>query len=367
MTLADAFVSKRNNFTAVRLLAALAVVLSHAFYISTGVTESEPLISSTGLSLGGHAVNLFFGISGCLILASWERHPDPLRFALARTLRIMPALIVAACVMVVSGMWLTQLPLTDYLTSSKLGAFLLKAFSFNARATLPGVFESQVPTNIVLMTIWTLKYEVAAYLGVLVFGLIGLTRSRFFYPVALTVCIAAEVALALWPEIAQKHTSLPHFARFGFCFVLGMSAWRFRAYVRLDGTLFLVAIAALATATLFGGLPRALLYPAEIYAGLWVALSPRLPVVGWLQQTDLSYGIYLYGWPISQALQVQWPGVGMPSLVALSMVLAVGAAALSWIMVERPSVRALPRMTAWAMMRATKPIIVAPSQNPSNG
>jgi peptidoglycan/LPS O-acetylase OafA/YrhL len=355
MTLAEAFVSKRNNFTLVRLLAALAVVVSHSFYISTGLTDSEPLISSTGLSLGGHAVNVFFGISGFLILASWERHPDALRFALARLFRIMPALMVAACVMVLAGMWLTQMPVMAYLASSELEFFLLKTMTFNARATLPGVFQHQEPTDTVFMTIWTLKYEVFAYLGVLLAGLTGAIRYRLFYPAVLLLCAAAITALALSPQIATAHVSLPHFARFGSCFALGMCAWHFRRVIPVTSGWMAVSATVMLAAVATGKLHLALLYPAEIYAALWLALSPRLPVSPGFGDIDLSYGIYLYGWPISQIVQGIWPNIGIVGLSCSSMILASGVAWCSWLAVERPALRALPVALGWRRGRAPRP------------
>ena len=53
-----------NSFGLLRLLAACAVVISHAWTIVGGETVPEPLQTSTGFTLGWHAVNLFFSLSG---------------------------------------------------------------------------------------------------------------------------------------------------------------------------------------------------------------------------------------------------------------------------------------------------------------
>jgi peptidoglycan/LPS O-acetylase OafA/YrhL len=54
----------------------------------------------------------------------------------------------------------------------------------------------------------------------------------------------------------------------------------------------------------------------------------------------LSYGVYIVGWPISQTLVWLSPGIGTVHLVATSIVLALGLAALSWHLIEKPSLRA---------------------------
>ncbi|MDB5511725.1 MAG: hypothetical protein JWR08_1208, partial [Enterovirga sp.] len=72
-SLGDALARPANAFTAVRLALAVAVVLSHAFSVTTGRVEDEPLARLTGFTLGEHAVNGFFAISGFLVTMSFCR------------------------------------------------------------------------------------------------------------------------------------------------------------------------------------------------------------------------------------------------------------------------------------------------------
>src|SRR5438309_4068954 len=87
---------RANNFDALRLLAALSVVFSHSFLIAEGSEANEPFVRITGNQciLGLVGVFVFFVISGYLVTESYCRHPAPGRFALRRTLRIYPGLIV---------------------------------------------------------------------------------------------------------------------------------------------------------------------------------------------------------------------------------------------------------------------------------
>ena len=90
--LAHHLAPQSNNFNAVRLGAALAVVVSHAFPLATGVSATEPLVGVTYFTLGQHAVNLFFMLSGLVVAASLDRSPSYPTFAQRRLLRVLPGL-----------------------------------------------------------------------------------------------------------------------------------------------------------------------------------------------------------------------------------------------------------------------------------
>src|SRR5262249_23034244 len=108
---------RRNNFDALRLLAASAVIFSHAFLLATGEEAGEPLMSLTGgqAILGIVGGFVFFVISGYLVTQSWEETGSLPRFAAKRALRLYPAL--AACLLVLTfglGPAVTKLAATDY-------------------------------------------------------------------------------------------------------------------------------------------------------------------------------------------------------------------------------------------------------------
>ena len=56
-------------------------------------------------------------------------------------------------------------------------------------------------------------------------------------------------------------------------------------------------------------------------------------------QIDLSYGIYIFGWPITQTLILTLPTIGTLALVTASLILAVSVALPSWFLIERPALR----------------------------
>ena len=117
MRLAERVGSRRNNFNALRLIAALMVLVSHCFALTN---HTEPLGSISGETLGELGVSIFFAISGFLIARSWCDDPVIGRFLLKRALRLIPALVVAVLVTaLVVGPLVTVLSPSGYFGSTR--------------------------------------------------------------------------------------------------------------------------------------------------------------------------------------------------------------------------------------------------------
>lgn len=333
-TLATAMARGFDNFGWLRLALAYAVVVSHAASVKTGQVNDEPLLALTGFTLGEHAVNGFFAISGFLVTMSYDRRGWR-DYVVARALRILPGLLAAVLlVALVFGAALTMLPFRSYLADPALWRFIsITLTSFKSTLPLPGVFEAN-PFRFPMGTVWTLKYEIFCYIGVLVAGLAGLMRARRIVLGLLAVLIIAAVAREVFAPDGGKgvETAL----RLPLIFLSGGAAWLWRDHIVLTrkGTLGLFAFAILLSGT---PLYKPVLYLATTSAMLVLALSPaltnRLPDM----KADLSYGVYLYGWPLQQALVALVPNVSGAELLLPSLVLTTAAAALSWYGVERPA------------------------------
>lgn len=343
-TIEAALARPHNGFAVTRLALALAVVVSHAFSVVTGRITDEPLVLSTGFSLGEHAVNGFFALSGFLVTMSFARRGWR-DYALARLLRIAPGLVVATlAVALLLGGALTTLPLPAYLAEPGLWRFVTGTLTtFKSNAALPGVFADN-PFRFPMGTVWTLKYEVLCYAGVLVAGVAGLLRPRLasaLVPAGLFVAILVVELL-----VPQPPKGLETALRLPFLFAAGAAFYIWRDRVRLS---WLAAVAIAATAALLADTfaYKALLFTADAYGVLVVALSPALARPAFDLRHDLSYGVYLYGWPVQQALRQLWPTGTSWLLLGPALALTMLVAAASWLAVERPALafkaRALDR------------------------
>lgn len=326
--LADAWASGRNNFNLIRLFAAWLVIYGHAWAI-TGSSGGDLVTRLTRFKFaGGVAVDGFFFISGFLIAASLERNTVRSYLA-ARALRILPALIVCVALSVfVLGPLLTTAayywrdPMTwNYLLSNST--------LWASRYTLPGVFES-LPQQAVNGSLWTLPIEARLYLALLVASLLGVLTTRRYTPLW-AIAMVAAYAFAAW------RNPLPEWlANYIWCtafFITGTLCWlhRERIHLRAWPLLPLLVIAALARGTPWFHLPY---FAIACYGTLWLAFVPKLPQI---RRNDLSYGLYLYGWPAAQLVQHSSPG-GPLHNVLWATLLAGMLAAASWFAIERPAI-----------------------------
>src|SRR4029077_21042188 len=106
-----------------------------------------------------------------------------------------------------------------------------------------------------------------------------------------------------------------------------------------DGRIALLALAGLALSVPLRQF--ILLFPIfGCYLALWLALNPRLPVIPAARFGDLSYGLYIYGWPVEEA--VMWLSGGRAAWWQVFLIAPPSApaiAVLSWALVARAMAR----------------------------
>lgn len=324
-----------NNLDLLRLMAACAVVVSHAWPLALGRGTHEPLEALLGLSLGGLAVLVFFFLSGLLVSASAARNrATPGRFVRARALRIFPglamALIVTAFLAQLSGASENIL---------ETGVYILRGLSLvSLQHEIPGAFSTTPYASVVNGPLWTLFYEVACY--ALIAGAIwtgGLDRwTGWAFALAATLMLWAfpePLAQIAPPALTYRLTTL---APLLLAFMTGAAFWRLRCKLLLD---WRIATGLALVSLPFIGQTIALPLHTLTLGYLICLLAFRLPVIK--LGGDISYGIYIYGWPVAQAL-VFWAGPLSPETLAILGLLAVfPIAAASWLCIEKPALSLL--------------------------
>jgi peptidoglycan/LPS O-acetylase OafA/YrhL len=183
-------------------------------------------------------------------------------------------------------------------------------------------------------TVWTLKYELFCYAGVLAFGLAGLMRFRIAGLALVVALLLGTIGLDILRPEAGKAVQTSF--RLTFLFAAGGALYLWREAARLS---WLVAALLAAAAWGSAGTPlyKGLLFAFEAYGVIWLALAPGLSHPALEPKADLSYGTYLYGWPIQQGLVQLLPGMAPLMLLLPAVALSLGLAALSWYLVEKPA------------------------------
>lgn len=335
-TLAATLDDRDNSYTLVRLFAASLVIVSHSFVVLTGSTDAQPL-SWAAYDLGAIAVNIFFVLSGVMISRSFALRPNLLKFAKARLLRIYPGLLFAAVVTaVVIGPIATELPLTTYWSHLETWIYPLRVAYEFAAAHLPDVFTNN-PRQDTNASLWTIKYELLAYLGFMIVAALGFTRRKWWLLLALAISAIAVISGIGMDGHHEAATG--SIARFSFCFVSGMVAYTWLDQMRLSPLAagIGVVVALSLSATPIGEIVSVWAFG---YAALTLG-SIVVPMPEKLRRTDISYGLYLYGWPVQQVIshRVNWGGAMVLAHIATTIVVAGLFATVSWFLIEKPALR----------------------------
>ena len=328
-----------NNFNLVRFLAAFAVLWSHSYALAID-SNHEPWVSWLGYTPAGVAVDAFFIASGFLVTASLLRLDDWKAFARARALRIFPALIVMSVLLTfVLGPIFTSRPLEVYFADSETWKFLVKNATIltGVKFKLTGVFDTNPMDRVVNGSLWTLPYELRCYivLALLYWAASWMQGDRLRRFVRIVVVLTVVALVGFWWAHATGYRHW-HTFRLFFMFFCGAGFWLFRDRIPVRGW-----IAAVLTILLLSSvaMPWSFfwIYPVTIaYVTLWFAYVPG----GWLRQFnrlgDYSYGVYIYAFPVQQAVIASIPGIGGEKTFVLSTLITLPLAVASWHFVEKP-------------------------------
>lgn len=357
--------TRANNFSTLRILFAVLVILSHSYELIDGNRSREILTRIFGtISFGSFAVDGFFVVSGYLIAQSYAGSTNT-AYLIKRILRIYPGFILAFIISVV---------LCEYVSFHSFTLSNIQVFHnivnliFLGGPILPNGYPG-FPFGDADGVMWTISYEFHCYLMLMLLGILGILRRRFLLLAVTSTLIAAY---ALYPDThppaafqdtssaiaatagwgtraAQVFLSLSRESpaedlRFAAIFLAGTCFYQFRtsvqyrpAFAGLAGLLVLACMFSSYLAepglAIFGG-----------YIVFWFALhAGEFRVSEFFNRTDLSYGIYLYSWPVQKVLIFTLHGIAPMLLFCLSLPLTAAVALASWTLIERPALRLKPR------------------------
>lgn len=331
----------RNNFGLLRLSFALCVLVSHSFELVDGNRSREPLTYLFGtISLGELGVAGFFIVSGYLIAQSLENSTSLRSYFWKRLLRIYPAFVVAfaLCIFVVG-------PLSGADMNAVTAAGWAKQFLEMLKLDmpdLPGAFAG-LHYPALNGSMWTIAYEFRCYLLLAVLGAVGLLRLRWLL-LSLTLIMLLFEAFHDFGDRAPLAylIGLPKDAlRLTALFLAGSLFYSFRDSVAY-GTGRVASMVALALIVcLFNSTTATLALPVlGGYLIFWFAFLDGTPLLNAINnRTDLSYGIYLYAWPVQSLLIKSVPGITPWSVILLTTMATVCLALLSWHFIEAPSLK----------------------------
>lgn len=337
---------KHNNFDFLRLVGAILVI----FYTSSAVLgnyTNEPIVRLTHgyFTTGNLGVAIFFIISGYLITKSWDQRRNIVKFVWARFLRLVPALVgVALFTIFIIGPLTTHQNIIEYFTNSLTWGYLKIVTVFFPTYSLPGVFIHN-STDKVNGALWTLPIESTMYLVILIIGALGILKKKRF----ITLMTLLVLGLYLYVNIHVIHAILPlasndiidtlkYYANsmqlvYPLFFLIGSMYYLYKDKIKFDMRFVLLASIILVLSFWGGELILLTLYICLPYIVLGLAFNSLPMINGIGKRADISYGLYIYHFPVQQTL-VNFFRFDSLTLFVISLIITVPLAWLSWHLIE---------------------------------
>ncbi len=313
------------GFDYLRIGLSAGVVIQHCILESNAVS-GKLVLGNTFLWY--FILPAFFALSGYLVIGSLFRNSIA-QFAVLRVLRIVPALAVEITLSALFlGVMFTQLPLVNYFTSQEFFTYFLNIIGV-IHYTLPGVFNGEA----VNAQLWTIPYELRCYIFLIGVALITLNFQRLqkYFPIAM-VSLATLLTVR---EVLKFQVGSGGFNVDGrsleLAFLWGCNIYLYRDRLPFSMPLILASLAL--------GVILLEIYETRYLGVVFIAYStvtfgllklPRIPF------GDLSYGLFLFHYPIMQTLRLEFGVTNSLILTASTLTLSTLFGFASWKLIEKP-------------------------------
>jgi peptidoglycan/LPS O-acetylase OafA/YrhL len=323
-----------NNLDLARIILACLVIVGHSEAINgSGIYWIDPIEHFFKFTYsGGFAVKLFFFISGLVVTNSYLSKKSAVYFIISRIFRIIPALLFVLVVTVfVFGIVLTKFELLDYLSKLDYLIYIRRNLVFYSYYLLPGVFNENLYPNIINGSFWSLRYEVACYIVLLILFVILGKRNKYYMiiPVVLIfidTLLPTRLLLSFIDDNPEKYLLPISFAYGAFLAILSDKV-KIGIYAVILSILVFVALKNSSYADV------AFLFAS---CNILVFLSSRSFVLKLKPKYDISYGIYLWGFLIQQTIFYYFGHLYIGFHCLIGIVLSTLLALITFIFIEKP-------------------------------
>lgn len=324
-----------------RYLLAMAVLIAH-FNVVFGTRYSFPISSY-------NAVGAFFSLSGFLLYGSYVRNATPGRYFRKRLRRILPPYLFIVFLCAIGLSLVSLCGVKEYFSSSGFWKYLCyNSIFMNFMAPdLPGVFVGS-PVQAVNGSLWTMKVEIMLYCTVPFTLFLTFWFHRKFHGrsplivfiVIYLISVVYRVGFVMLYEYSEKEIYLILGKQF-----IGQLMFFYSGvfiYFVYDTLLKYLPIAIAASILLYwigSYIPYFEITLGPIVVSLLtISLSSFRGVVATLNANNISYGIYLFHFPIIQLFYQYGPKLNFTDgWCFIGVILCVvGLSLISWFLMEKP-------------------------------
>jgi len=328
-----------NNFDFLRLVFALFVIITHSYQL-IDFSQQDFLSSITHgqLTFSHLGVCGFFTISGYLIVKSLIRSPSIAIYFKKRALRLFPGLLVVLILTVIAGAFFTVFSLSTYFSNIKTYLYIPANLSlYRLQDQLPGVFLSNPLAGALNGSLWTLPYEFSCYcvLVLLFFFRNDHQKLKIFTVLAVGLFFITKLFFSDMVNAFDFVLSGKYMLEFGGYFTMGslLAVFNFNK-VNYKKTIALISFLIITALIYFNQLDKFTIIIIPIFI-ISIGLL-NTPIISNVSQYfgDLSYGIYIYAFPIQQTL-IYYGVQNSLMVMVYTMLIAPVFAFASWHLIEK--------------------------------
>lgn len=337
----------QNNFDFLRLVFASSVIISHSYPLSAN-EEFIGRWSNGQTDLGQFSVNVFFAISGYLIIQSLKRSQNIFDYLWKRILRLFPALIILLVLTMLILPFLYQGE-SNIFKEKSYWHYLLGGLSlYDVRFNVNGIFENNPYPKAINGSLWTLSYEFTMYVALML--LYYVKNQKLWLYLLIAAFMISYLAFLIRPTLLSHIFAIiklgsENVYRLASYFILGavLSLLNFskinKIYVRF---ILLIILLISVPLHIFQYVQPFVLPILIIFIG--VLETKYISSIG-KKLGDISYGMYIYGFFVQQLLMYFFD-FSLYTLMLLSLCLTFIPAYFSWHLIEKKAL-AYKKIIKW--------------------
>ena len=331
----------KNNFDFLRLLFAVFVIIAHSFVL-TGNTPGDWvfILSQKQMTFSHIGVAGFFAISGYLVTQSLSRSNTLKVYYLKRVLRIYPALLVMLILTALLGPFFYKGSVLNYLGNASAWTYVpFNLLLFKLQYGISGIFENNIYPSVINGSLHTIPYEVALYISLSALFFYKREKQRIFMLV-IAFCSLMLIKVLLSAQLyKQAPTNINLVIDYSGFFLIGALLSLFKIErIKYRNLGFTIAIAFWAITIWL-----------NVYVWFQYYVLPLTVILAGTSSTavinnignrvgDISYGLYIYAFPVQQAL-VHFFNMKSIPLMIIGTLVTLPFAYFSWHIIEKRALK----------------------------
>ena len=338
--------NRNNSLNLIRLILASFVLILHSYFFMELPTNEYSYI----LRL---AVPCFFVISGYLIIASAMKNNIKTYFK-KRFARIYPAFLFSIILTIILfapitfSLNLGHFDIVSYINNSNIIKYFIYSLPFGFQNL--GTTLNNTPAPTWNGSAWTLKYEFGCYIAIALIIFI-LNKFKFkkekyaklifgLYIILTIISISDFMINGKFNENYFNKHLYTYSIYFLSIFLGGSTVYLISDKLNSSWKIFILSI--IFCIIIMSSIPYIIAMEICAIPMIYIILviSIKLKSPKWIQKNDISYGIYIYAWPIQTVISCFWNIYSIPhnitAYIIICMILTIILATLSWFLIEKP-------------------------------